>query len=272
MVVVLMGCVLLPLIAGRLHPAERRRVLALLASAAVFLGLATGALYRGHHWLDTFRVPSRAMAFAAVSLVVASLIGATRVAYRSRLHLATWIVLLTGAACSSLSAWWQFRPTGSTWIDDSGAQALARYLKQNGARSVWMNAEEPEHALLNVALNLEGIALPNVYYGQMNQSIPVRGPYCGYSFDFLLAGRTNEQTSSRPLISDVFPRRVLGSISRSELKRVRQFEALGRNWTVYKVICRDVHKASPARKSFAAAPVDPPFLRFASPKSRILRP
>ena len=40
---------------------------------------------------------------------------------------------------------------------------------------------------IHVGLTRNNLALPNVYYGDMGQTIPIGGNHCGYSFDHLLA-------------------------------------------------------------------------------------
>jgi hypothetical protein len=39
---------------------------------------------------------------------------------------------------------------------------------------------------IDVGLTRNDISLPNVYYGDMGQAIPIQGSYCGYSFDHIL--------------------------------------------------------------------------------------
>jgi hypothetical protein len=64
-----------PLFGGRGASSDRRSSIALLFGLGIFCLLATGALYRGHHLLDNLRVPSRAMAFVAITLLLLIFVG-----------------------------------------------------------------------------------------------------------------------------------------------------------------------------------------------------
>jgi hypothetical protein len=230
--------VLWPLARGQVAREARRLMVATLSAILILLLLASGAAYQGHDLLNTFRVPARAMAFVALALVLLVLIGmraTEQTATRRR-----WRAGLLGlAALQTLAVAWLFRPMGSPhWIEDSGALALARELKTIGAQSVWLNAK-PGEMLTAVALNLEGIALPNVYYGDMHQTIPVSGPYCGYSFDYVLVTPEHVNGSRYELYSDITPNPFLGSVAFERLQFVRSAQVLDRVWKVYRVVCPD---------------------------------
>ena len=175
----------------------------------------------------------------ALALVLLVLIGMRTAAPQGEAHPAVyrWRAGLLGlAALQTLLIAWPFRPTGSPWIDDSGAAALARDLKASGAQSVWLNAQ-PGEMLTAIALTQAGIALPNVYYGDMNQTIPVAGAYCGYSFDTILVAPERVNGSRYELHSDITPNPLLGDIAFDQLEFVRSAQVLDRAWDVYRVVC-----------------------------------
>jgi hypothetical protein len=66
-------------------------------------------------------------------------------------------------------------------------QNLADILKADQAKSVWFSAEDLSYMYIHVGLTQNDLALPDVYYGDMGQTIEITGNYCGYSFDHLVA-------------------------------------------------------------------------------------
>jgi hypothetical protein len=74
---------------------------------------------------------------------------------------------------------------------------------------------------IQVVLTQNGIALPNVYYGDMGQEVEITGNYCGYSFDHLIA-LTPVQGKSIELKADMEWSGTKGEISLNDLYLVRQ--------------------------------------------------
>lgn len=182
--------------------------IALLSSLVVLIMFATGFIYKGHHLFDTFRVPVRAMAFVALAMVLYLLIdtsGHLSIDSNSKEHRVFLIFIITSVIQICIMSMIHLRPPGSVHSPyDPEAQALADILRTDHAESVWVTnlnvgekAAEPksfqestlefQDTYIEVVLTDNGFALPNVYYGDMGQTIPIEGPYCGYSFDHVIA-------------------------------------------------------------------------------------
>lgn len=228
-----------PFFRRQIEPRQRKPMLALLIAAACLTVAATGLLNQAVSWLDTFRVPARAMAFVAVCLILVVMPGMSGAARRGRRTEVLRLSLLILAVAQICVAWWRVRPTGSSeWLDNSGAQALAQTLKQQGAQSVWTTGDAATaEPLIDVALNLEQISLPNAYYGEMNQVITTQGTHCGYSFDYLLLKEALPQTDLYPLYTTNWPVRLAGLVHTGDLRLFQHISAVGTQWHVYHVVC-----------------------------------
>jgi len=220
----------------RLHVAPQR--IALIASIIALGLLATGALYQGHHLLDSFRIAVRAVAVIAVAIMLFVLIelgrgheaaeGAPRTAWPR-------LFLLTSALQVAVMAW-VIRPEGtlrSPYSDE--AARLVEVLNADGAQSVWFSLGDFSDSYLQLVLNLNGFALPNAYYGDMGQSVPVSGPHCGYSFDHLI-DRLDDERSATVLVDDVRLRKA-GELAPEQLQSVGEVSIYGRAYGVYRVRC-----------------------------------
>lgn len=213
-----------------------RVAVALLAAAGVLALLATGALYRGHHILDTFRVPCRATAFLAVTILLFVCVCMRHyplsISPRARASLLVTAVAHVALVLLSI------QPPGDSYdADSSGAGRLAASLVARNAKSVWLSTFDlDQDTLIPFALTRAGLALPNVYYGDMGQTVPLRGPYCGFSFDYLL--RDGDPTLPEPmfLINDITGRSE-GAIPAVNLRHEGSETVLDREWQIYRVVC-----------------------------------
>jgi hypothetical protein len=215
---------------------------ALLVAILILTLLVTGTLYQGHHLLDTFRVPSRAIPFVAIAVLLFIFFSVRDLmAEQSRQSLieSRFFLVLIAASVVHVSfiCWW-VRPQGSDyWLDNSGAMDVALFLKSQNAHSVWTSTRAGTDMLIDLALNVNGIELPNVYYGDMKQTIPVKGEHCRYSFDFILIDHSLGQSPAYDLISDKSPHISLGKILASQMLLVGTFKVAERVWDVYQVAC-----------------------------------
>ncbi|MCS7248101.1 MAG: hypothetical protein NZ840_07650 [Anaerolineales bacterium] len=205
--------------------------LALLVSMMLFILLATATLYRGHSLLDTFRVPMRALPFVALTMLLLLLLWVAREDQRR----AAFFFVLAAIQVSLVSL--LVRPTGSSYSPyDPQAQALADLLKSRGAKQVWLPSDDAREMYLHVALNRNGIGLPNVYYGDMGQEPAITGRYCGYGFDHLIT-RHPIRTQQHYLKPDLWWTTARGMIARQNLEFVEKVSLYGRQLYVYRVIC-----------------------------------
>jgi hypothetical protein len=182
--------------------------IALLSSLVVFILFATGFIYKGHHLFDTFRIPVRAMAFVALVMVLYLLIDFSSQSSKnpdSKFGQVFNLFLIASVIQIGILSFVHLRPPGSVHSPyDSDVQKIADILKLDNAKSVWVTnlfigeeAHEPRsfqestleypETYIDVVLTNNGLALLNVYYGDMGQAIPIEGPYCGYSFDHVIA-------------------------------------------------------------------------------------
>jgi hypothetical protein len=209
--------------------------LASLLAFAIFVLLASGLAYRGHHLLDTFRVPVRALPFAALSLLLFVLLSvrdwdSRRTPILSLMMLVS--VIHVGIVLSGV------RPVGTRWgLDNSGSQDLAAYLQDLGARSVWLQTPDGD-MLIHIALNQHGISVPNAYYGDMGQQVRSTGEFCGFSFDHILL-QTEQSPESVEFRSNVPAQPVVGphEIDGEQLRFLRKFMIRDEAWSIYQVIC-----------------------------------
>jgi hypothetical protein len=208
-----------------------------LVAILIFTLFKTGLMYAGHHFLDTFRVPVRAIAFLALSLMLFNLLGIRRYSgsYFTQ-HFVFIRFLLLASVLYIFPFWWWARPIG-TDHDMHLADELVSYLRSQDAQSVWFSTVTLDEMFIDAALNTNDIALPNVYYGDMKQKVPVEGPYCGYSFDFLLTRDSEVSNTVFLLRSEVEREEVLGEIPFSQLNFIRSFPISARTYHLYKVVC-----------------------------------
>lgn len=215
--------------------ADRGTGIALMAAGMVFGLLITGLAYRQHHLLDTFRVPSRATPFLALTILLFILLS-----YRCWLPASARkgiTVLLALSLLHVVAVTWQVRVPGDPyWLHNSGADELAAYLRQRGAQSVWTNTSY-SNVLLNVALNLEEIHLPHVYYGDMGQTVQVQGTYCGgYTFDHVIAAG-GDRPAGNIAIRQGREREPLVLIPAARVVYLDSFQVAGEAWDIYQIRC-----------------------------------
>lgn len=210
---------------------DRRRLtpleVALVSSLVVFVLLATSFAYRGHHLLDSFRVPARAIAFVALVVVLFTLSGEK--------FKAGGLLILSALQVAAMS--FMIQPYGATFSPyDPQAQRLADVLKADGAQSVWISMRELNDMYIQVALNRNGLSLPNVYYGDMGQEVRIDGNFCGYSFDHLLVSGP-VSGDSIPLKADMEWSEAEGVIPLSALEEVGTVAIHQVEYQIYRVAC-----------------------------------
>ncbi len=212
-------------------------------AAALFLLLATGVAYRGHHFLDTFRTTSRAMAFVAVVTLLGGLAFARELRAKGRVHRTILTISLALSAIQVVAVWGQLRPAGLEYWIYSGADQVAQSLQSSGAKSVWIDVTNYRSSagetgrLLGVALNLRGIALPDWYYGNMGQSTPLNGPFCGYPFDYLLSDQSFDLAQVVELAPNCYHCAGTIRLPRGALTLEGSYAVADRQYKVYRVVC-----------------------------------
>lgn len=212
----------------------------LLFSLTILFLLATGSLYKGHSLLDTFRVPSRALAFIGLGCtlyVLLSLLPPYSKTNNGTLNSHFKLLLILSAFQIGIMSW-PIRPTGALHSPyDSNMQNLANILKEDNAESVWFSMSSLKDMYVHTALMRNGLSLPNVYYGDMGQSIPVHGDTCGYSFDHLIASPM-ELNSYIELRSDLDWINIADKISMDSLRKIEQITVNGKEYNIYRVTCQ----------------------------------
>lgn len=215
----------------RAHQRPTRIELALSGSLLLFVLLATAVLYRGHALLDTFRVPMRALPFIALSVLLLLLLQIARsdqAGYTFFLLIAALQVSLTSLV---------IRPSGSPYSPyDAQAQAFVDLLKRHGVQQIWLPSDDAREMFLHVALNRNGIGLPNVYYGDMGQEPAIYGEHCGYGFDHL-ATRVPVRTQTVFLKPDLRWTTSTGKITRENLRFIEKTSLYGQQLYLYRVVC-----------------------------------
>jgi hypothetical protein len=218
-------------------------VFAPLLAFGAFVLLASGMAYQGHHLLDTFRVPARALAFAALSLLLFVLVSVRDWSDRRRTFL-FWMMLLSVLQVSLVLS--RIRPEGGKWwLDNSGTEEVSTYLQERDANSVWLQMPDGD-MLIHIAVNLKGIGVPNAYYGDMGQKVVSSGENCGFSFEYILLPKGNLPDTVR-LESDVPARQVEGpsEIDSQKLRLLRDFAIEDKVWSLYEVHCADTNNTVP---------------------------
>lgn len=228
--------------------------IAILFSLAVLILFSTGFIYKGHHLFDTFRVPVRAIAFVALATVLYLLIdtsGHLSEHPKSENHRVFLIFLITSVFQISIMSMIHLRPPGSVHSPyDTEVQALAGILRADKAQSVWvtnLNVREKvsdpksfqestlefQDTYIEVVLADNGFALPNVYYGDMGQTIPIEGPYCGYSFDHVIATMGDNDIELVSKLSHqkmgIIPKNKLRLVGRSMIEETIVY--------IYRIVC-----------------------------------
>lgn len=207
----------------RLDPLET----ALIASLIIFVLLVTSLAYRGHHLLDSFRVPARAIIFVALVTILFTLSGRELKAGK--------LLILSALQVTVMS--FLIQPYGALFSPyDLQAQRLADVLKADGARSVWISMRELNDMYIQVALNRNGLSLPNVYYGDMGQVVKIEGGFCGYSFDHLLVWEPVNGDSIL-LRADMEWSQTEGEILLSALEEVGVVTVHQVEYRIYRVVC-----------------------------------
>lgn len=211
---------------------------ALLASILFLFLLASGVAYQGQNWFDLFRVPSRALAFVALGIILFVLVNRQKAIEFGVITPKSWRLLLFISALQIVASAWLFQPHGSAFSPyESSIQQLADILKADHAKSVWISKKHLlDDMYIQVGLTRNNLALPNVYYGDMGQDIEVTGTHCGYSFDHLIVFGPVKgpvlELSAAPEWSDTY-----GLISLDNLLLLEQIKLNGSVVSVYRVIC-----------------------------------
>ncbi len=150
----------------------------LIFSLITFVLLATSLAYRGHHLLDSFRVPARAITFIALVVVLLTL--------TDKNFSAGKLLFLSAAQVAIMS--FMIQPYGAPFSPyDLQAQTLVNILKADNTKSAWISMRDLNDMYIQAVLNQNQISLPNVYYGDMGQEVKITGTNCGYSFDHLIS-------------------------------------------------------------------------------------
>ena len=211
--------------------------IAVILSMAVLILLATGVAYQGHSLLDTFRVPSRAMAFIACAMVIFALMNHHVIWNDSMASQRSIRFLLILSAVQIIISGWQIRPLGSIHSPyDPAIQKLADMLHADGAKRVWYSEIDLSYMYIQVGLNRNRLSLPVVYYGDMGQAFESTGDYCGYSFDHLIV-RLPVEGSTIDLPAGVEWSNSQGEISTDRLFLIKQLQLGDDHFNVYRVTC-----------------------------------
>ncbi len=213
--------------------------IALIISLISLSMMATGVIYKWTHLLDTFRVPARAIALIAltITLYILTSLTSSEIMLSSKKQEGSffWIASAIQIAIFSMRL---IQPAGSLHSPyDTEAQKLAILLNDKQAKSVWLNPTNWNSMYLDVVLTQHGIALPNVYYGDMGQQISVNGPYCGYSFDYLIIPQKYNSGSSIMLINAI-SYQLIADIPINNFQHIDQIILDSQSYDVYHVSCK----------------------------------
>jgi hypothetical protein len=203
----------------------------LIFSLIVLVLLATSLAYQGHHLLDSFRVPARAISFIAL---VVTLLVLTIQTGGEKLK-PDFLLVLSALQVGILS--FMIQPYGAAYSPyDAQAQTLANILKADGAKSTWISMRELNDMYIQAVLTQNGIALPNVYYGDMGQEIKITGDYCSYSFDHLIAAVPVGEKSVE-LKADMEWSDTKGKMPLNDLYLIEQTTVHNVDYDIYRVVC-----------------------------------
>jgi hypothetical protein len=212
--------------------------IALLISISILTMLASGLAYRLVSWFDLFRIPARALAFVALGIVLHVVMNIEELVRRTALSEKTARLILLISAVQILAGAWIIRPQGSPFSPyETSVQQLADVLKADHAKSVWLSTRKLDDMYIDVGLTRNHISLPNVYYGDMGQAIPIQGPYCGYSFDHILAPAPVDGAAIE-LYPSVEWSHTTGEIPVDRLLLLEEVRLGDELLNVYRVICR----------------------------------
>jgi hypothetical protein len=93
-----------------------------------------------------------------------------------------------------------------------------------------------KYMYIHVGLTRNNLALPNVYYGDMGQTIKTKGNNCGYSFDHLLTLAPIDKPSYK-LIADTEWSNTKGEIPSNNLFLLEQINLDSEIVNIYRVVC-----------------------------------
>jgi hypothetical protein len=213
--------------------------IAVLISTVILILLATGIAYQGHNLLDAFRVPSRAMAFIALAIMVFVLMNVRIIGSNHTTAHPSIRFLLVLSALQIMVSGWQIRPLGSVHSPyDPAVQNLADTLRADSAKRVWFSEIDLGYMYIHVGLNRNRLSLPVVYYGDMGQKFEIAGNHCGYSFDHLIA-RLPIEGSAIELNSNVEWSQTKSEISLDQLFLIKQLQLGNDKFNVYRVKCNE---------------------------------
>lgn len=218
---------------GSITPLEK----SLIFSLFVLMLLATSLAYHGHHLLDTFRVPIRAISFIAL-VVTLFILNSQAGREKSKMN-----VFLVVSALQVVFIFFMIRPSGAVYSPyDPQAQTLADTLKADGAERVWISMRELNDMYIQVVLTQNGIALPNVYYGDMGQEVKITGDFCDYSFDHLIVLESLVRERIE-LKADMEWSDIQGEISLTDLSLVKRVKINDGFYHVYRVSCDSINSS-----------------------------
>jgi hypothetical protein len=209
----------------------------LLISITLLSLLATGIAYRGHSLFDAFRTPARALAFIALGVALVVFINAKEMIAGMILKQNFLRLILFISAVQIAASAWVIRPEGSPHSPyEKSVQYVADLLKADHAKSVWFSAKDLNYMYIHVGLTRNHLALPVVYYGDMGQTIQIKGNHCGYSFDHLLAFAPVEGATYR-LDANIEWSNTQGEIPLKNLFLIKQVSLDGDIVNIYRVLC-----------------------------------
>jgi hypothetical protein len=147
-------------------------------------------------------------------------------------------LLLFISAVQIAATAWVLRPQGSLHSPyETSVQHIADRLKADGAKNVWFSTKDLDYMYIHVGLTRNNLALPNVYYGDMGQTISIKGNHCGYSFDHLLAFAPVEGPVYK-FYAEIEWSDANGEIPLNHLLLLEQVSLDGMKLDVYRVVCQ----------------------------------
>ena len=207
---------------------------ALILTISLFTLLATGMAYQGHHFLNLFRAPSRALPFIAIGVVLFNFI---EISTKTNLNFRSIYLIASAFQVGVLS--FMIQPYGARYSPyDPQAQNAADILKADKANSVWISMRELNDMYIQAVFAQNGLSLPNVYYGDMGQTVKIDGNYCGYSFDHLVTPPPVE-TQFIEITADMEWSNTKGKIPLSNLILIQQAQINGISYNFYRVVCNN---------------------------------
>lgn len=205
----------------------------LLVVLCILVLLVTGLAYQGHHFLDLFRAPSRALPFIALTVAIFTFIEISKRKSTNRLNI--YLILSAFQVCI-LS--YLIQPYGAMYSPyDPQAQKAANILKADHAKNVWISMRELNDMYIHIVFNQNGLNLPNVYYGDMGQTVKIEGNYCGYSFDHLVAPPPLHTDQFINIVADMEWSDAKAKIPLEDLTLIQQEKINGILYNFYRVTC-----------------------------------